>query len=147
MTPGDALHLTALALGPTLAVGSVVWLPRLGRWVRGEVRRRRAARAGLRPVGPPLEAVAADLRRLLRERQALRVSPDVAVRGARVRALDLAVTDCAVLAARALSVPVPERDGRGALPPPALERLLAALAAAGLVLPPGLTPGSPPQRR
>ena len=108
-------------------------LPRLLRRCRDLLRRRRRQAEG--PVGPPLERTAADLRRLLAEHRAVRASAAVAVRGAHLRALEAAIGDAALDAARAVGVPAPEHPGREPLSAAELRDLLAALAAAGLVLP------------
>ena len=87
------------------------------------------------PPGPPLERIAADLRRLLAEHAAVRSSPAVAVRAGHLAALEGAITDCALDAARALELPAPARPGREPLPRAQLRRLLEDLAAQGMVLP------------
>jgi hypothetical protein len=131
-----------LMLSPTLAVGAAIYVPRAVRLVR----RRLAARALAkhpRPTHAPIEQLAADLRRLLLQHEALRRSTGVAMRARRLQALEGAITDCAAEAARALEVPYPDWPVHGALTPPQLRRLLHDLAGAGLVLPPtaGLVAG------
>jgi hypothetical protein len=128
---GTAGTLLVIALTPTAVAGAVLGARRA---VAVLADRRRSARAS--PAGPPLERVAADLRRLLAERRVVRASPDLAVRARRLQALECAVTDCALEAARALDVPAPDRPGRQPLPRAQLNALLSALAEAGLVLPP-----------
>ena len=125
-----AVRLVALLLAPSAVAGAVVFAVRSARAVGARRRRRTAV-----PAGPPLEQTAVALRRLLVEHDRVRRAPDVAVRAARLRALDGAITDCALAAARALEVPAPTQSGRDPLPREALRQLLADLAEAGLLLP------------
>jgi hypothetical protein len=118
-----------IALTPSAIAGAAVLLPRVVR----AVARRAAVRRPL-PAGPPLEQVAADLRRLLEEHGRVVRSLQLPARGRRLRALEAALTDCAVDAARALEVPVPECPPGAALPVPALRTLLGDLARSGVVL-------------
>jgi len=141
MNIARAGQLIALMLAPTLAVAALVYGPRGWRAVRRFVRARAAAAFHRRQVAlqtatsPPIEQLAADLRRLLWRHEAVRGSTGVAKRVGHLLALEAAIGDCAVEAARALDVPCPDRPARGALPRPELRRLLRALADAGLVLP------------
>ena len=131
-------QITLILLSPALIIGAALHLPGVVRAVWRRLRDRRAARrAGRRvqPAGPPIEQIAFDLRRLLHQHDAVRCSTDAAMRARRLRAIEWAITDCAVQAARALDVPCPDRPGPVALEKPQLRRLLRALAAAGLVLP------------
>ena len=87
-----------------------------------------------RPAGPPIERLAADLRRLLRLHDELTASAHLAILAHRLWAVEAAIETRAMEAARALDVPY--RD----VPPGHLDRtelaaLLRALAGAGLVLP------------
>jgi hypothetical protein len=92
---------------------------------------------GPQPHGPPIERLAADLRRLLWQHERLTRSPDVAMWSGRLRALEGAISICATQAARALDVPYPDPPAPGGVVhKPQLRRLLRALAAAGLVVPP-----------
>jgi hypothetical protein len=127
-------QIVLLLLLPPMLVGAAVHAPRLLRTVRRRVAERRAARDP-RPPGPPIERIAADLRRLLRQHDAVVGSSDLAMRARRLWALEAAITDCAAQAAAALGVPCPPRPVHGGLDKPQLRRLLAALAAAGLALP------------
>ena len=69
------------------------------------------------PIGPPIEQLAADLRRLLQRHDDLKRSTAVAMRAQKLRATEAAITDCAIDAARALDLPCPEEPGqRGARP-------------------------------
>ena len=122
---------------PALAFGAAVHLPRLAAALARRMRGYEARR-DLHPAGPPIEQLAVDLRRLVHEHETVRRSPGVAMRAHHLWALEGAITDCAMQAARALGVPAPERPVHGALARPELRRLLQALADAGLVLPPGV---------
>jgi hypothetical protein len=134
MNVARAGQIVLIMLSPTLIIGAALYVPR---WVRAGRRRLRVRRPAtvLQPIGPPIEVLAADLRRLLLEHDAIRRSTDLAVRGLRLRALEGAIYDCAVQAATALDVPRPDQPARGLVSIPELQRLLRALARAGLVLP------------
>ena len=119
-----------IALTPTAVAGAAVLLPRAVRAVR-----RRLTSPPPQPTGPPLEQVAADLRRLLAEHRRVAVTPQLPARGRRFAALEAALTDRALEAARALELDLPERPSRDALPRAALRTLLGDLARSGLVLP------------
>jgi len=124
-----------LMLFPTLAVGALLHLPG---WIRAMRRliNERYPDSNLQPSHPPIEQLAADLRRLLQQHEAMRQSTGVAVRGRHLRALEGAITDCAADAALALGLPCPDRPAHGSLPRPELRRLLQSLASSGLMLPP-----------
>jgi len=129
---GNLIELVAIMLAPTLAVGMIFWLPRLVHRARVLAQHLTGADA---VVGPPLERISADLRRLTAEHAALRSSTSVALRAHRLVALEGALTDRALDAARALDVPAPKQPGRDPLPVSELRALLLALVDAGLVLP------------
>ena len=131
---GNALELVAIMLAPTLAVGMIFWLPPLVHRVRVLHQQLTAADA-LAAAGPPLERISADLRRLTAEHAAVRSSASVAVRAHRLVALEGALTDRALEAARALDVPAPRERGRDPLPVQELRALLLRLVEAGMVLP------------
>jgi hypothetical protein len=95
---------------------------------------RRAARR-LQPTSRPIERIAADLRRLLWQHHTCSRLVDVSLRSRRLWSLQIGISDCAVEAARALAVPLPDRVPNAAFTQPQLRRLLQALAAEGLVLP------------
>jgi DNA-binding transcriptional ArsR family regulator len=145
MDIAKAGQILVLMLLPTLVVGAALHLPRGIRLLRRLVTERDVERWP-QPRHDPIERLASDLRRLLREHEALKWSTDAALR-THLRALEGAITDCATEAARALDVPCPDRPVHGGLAPPELRRLLRALAEAGLVLPPkvGLLAGDTPQ--
>ena len=125
-----AVTLLVIALTPSAIAGAAVLLPRVVRAVR-----RRAAVDRSLPTGPPLEQVAADLRRLLAEHRRVLRSPGLPARGRRLQAVEAALTDRAVEAARALELEVPERAAGVGLPLPTLRALLVDLARSGVVLP------------
>jgi hypothetical protein len=122
-----------LLLSPALLFGAAVCAPRGVRAVWRLVNRR--AGRNLRPIGPPIEQIAADLRRLLWQHDTFVRSSDIAMRAGHLRALEAAITECAMQAARALGVPHPDGPAHGGFDKPQLRRLLRALAAEGLVLP------------
>ncbi|MDQ6617507.1 MAG: hypothetical protein M3083_22860 [Actinomycetota bacterium] len=132
----EAGQVVVIMLSPTLLLGAGLLAPKVIRAVRRRVRRRRANDV-LRPIHPPIEQLAADLRRLLQRHDAVKQSTDVAVRARHLRAIEAAIADCAGEAAHALGLPCPDRPKHGALTTPALCVLLRALADAGLVLVPG----------
>jgi hypothetical protein len=124
----------ALMVMPTAALAAAVGAPAVLRRVRRRWRRHGGPR--LTPTRPPIEQLAADLRRLLGRHEALMRSTQVAVRGQKRLALEAAISDCAMDAAGALEVACPARSGRAALPTPELRNLLHGLAANGLVIEP-----------
>ena len=131
---GRAIELMMIMLAPTLTVGMIFWVPPLVRRARVLHQQLTAADA-LATAGPPLERISADLRRLTAEHAAVRSSASVAVRAHRLVALEGALTDRALDAARALDVPTRSTSGRDPLPVEELRTLLLALVDAGLVLP------------
>lgn len=133
MDVAKATEIVAIMLSPTLVVAAALYLPRGVRalWHR--------THPDLDQVShPPIEELAADLRRLLRQHETLKQSPGMAMRAKHLRAVEGAITDCATEAATALGLPCPDRPGRGPLPTPQLRELLRSLADAGLVLPPAV---------
>ena len=102
-----AVTLLWIALTPTAVAGAVVLAARAAREAR-----RRMTPSRPQPAGPPLEQVAADLRRLLAEPEAVASSRQLPARGRRLVALEGAITDRAVEAARAVGVEPPSRAGR-----------------------------------
>ncbi|OZM72718.1 hypothetical protein CFN78_13925 [Amycolatopsis antarctica] len=62
---GNVLLFAAVALAPTVAFWVLLRIPRTADWM-GSLRRR-----GLKPAGPPIERLAADLRRVRRSMTAL----------------------------------------------------------------------------
>jgi hypothetical protein len=127
MDVAKAGQIVALMLSPTLVIAAALYLP------RGLRALRRALLPEPVPPNPPIEDLAADLRRLLRRHEAVTRSTDGTARAVHLRALEGAITDCATEAARALELPWPQRPGP--LSTPDLPRLLRGLSGAGLVLP------------
>jgi hypothetical protein len=132
-----AAEIVVIMLSPTLVVGAVLYAPRAARALRRLVSHPRPDDS-LRLAYPPIEEIAADLRRLLRQYETVRLSPDVAMRVQRLRAIEGALSDCAADAARALGLQPPP-PGPGRLTTAQLRRLLLALADAGLTLPPAVS--------
>ena len=118
---------------PTLIGALLVTAPRWCAFLAGLWPDRRETEP--RPIGPPIEQLAADLRRLLRLHGELSTSAHLAMRAHRLWAVEAAIGTRAVEAARALGLPHPEPHGPGALTRGELLDLLTALSAAGLVLP------------
>jgi hypothetical protein len=102
------------------------------------VRRRvgRRPELPLEPTNPPIEQIAADLRRMLWRHDMLARSNDIAMPARRLQALEAAISRSALQAARALGVSHPEPPGYGGFDTWQLRRLLRGLAAKGLMLPP-----------
>ncbi|MEV6303599.1 hypothetical protein AB0M02_29605 [Actinoplanes sp. NPDC051861] len=115
---------------------AVVAVAGLGpRWVAVARERRARRRAELQPLGPPIEKLAADLRRLLRLHGELTVSAHSAMCAHRVWAVEAAIGSRAIEAAAALGVPHPDRAQAASLTRTELSALLTAVAEQGLVLP------------
>ena len=122
-------QISVILAAPALVLGAALHLPRLVGVVSRVIRETR----GL-PTGPPIERLAADLRRLMHEHDVVHRSAAAPMRIHHLGALEGAIGDCARQAARALGLP---RPAGGSLPTPELRRLLRSLADAGLVLPSG----------
>jgi hypothetical protein len=129
----DAGRLVLIIMTPTLLGAIAVTAPR---WCSAIARRwpERGSRDP-KPLGPPIEQLAADLRRLLRLHAELSSSAHLAMRVHRVWAIEAAIGVRAVEAANALDVPHREPERPGALSRHELCALLYALGDAGLVLP------------
>ena len=87
------------------------------------------------PMGPPIEQLAMDLRRLLRLHATMTAGAHHAIRANRLWAIEAAISARAVEAAKALDVPHREPVKPETLSRDELAALLYALADAGLVLP------------
>jgi hypothetical protein len=129
----DAGKLALIVATPTLLGAVIVYAPR---WCAAvgdywEAHRPQPPQ----PFGPPIEQLAADLRRLLRLHGELTVSAHLAMRAHRLWAVEAAIAVRATEAARALGLPHREPEMPGALTRDELLDLLTALAASGLVLP------------
>jgi hypothetical protein len=127
-------QIVLLILSPTLLFGAICYAPRVLRAVRQLIDNRRAE-ANPQPTNPPIERVAADLRRLLWQHEMLTRSSNLPMRARRLCGLEAAIADCATQAACSLNVPRPDRPAHGGVDKAELRRLLRALAAEGLVLP------------
>ena len=123
-----------LILAPVLFAGAILYAPRGVAAISRVLASRRARRNPL-PCGPPIEQIAAHLRRLLWEHDAITRSSGITAKARRLWAVEAAISDHATQAARALGVPHPVRLAHGALGRPQLRRLLHVLAAEGLVVP------------
>ncbi|WP_250004308.1 hypothetical protein [Actinoplanes sp. M2I2] len=129
----DVGKLALIVATPTLLGAVVVWAPK---WCGAIADRWEASRPQPpQPLGPPIEQLAADLRRLLRLHSELTASAHLAMRAHRLWAIEAAIGARAVDAARALGVPHPEISLYETLTRRQLHDLLMALAASGLVLP------------
>jgi integrase len=126
-------RLVLIILAPTLLGGIVVSSPRWWK-VISRLWPERGAREP-KPDGPPIEQLAADLRRLLRLHGELTASAHLAMRAHRLWAIEAAIGVRAVEAARALEVPHREPEPPRTLSRDELPALLYALGDAGLVLP------------
>lgn len=133
MNPADVGRLALIVMTPTLVGAVIIFAPRWCSWLSDLWEERRAHEP--QPIGPPIEQLAADLRRLLRLHAELNESAQAAMRAHRVWAVEAAISVRAVETARALGVPYREPDSPGGPCRGELSELLRALAAAGLVLP------------
>ena len=133
MTLLDASRLVLAFAAPGLAIAAVRYVPRWCAALAEHRRRRRSPEAV--PYGPPIERLAADLRRLLRLHGELAASAHSAYCAHRLWAVEAAISTRAIEAAMALEVPHPHPDRAAALTRSEISALLAGLAAAGLVLP------------
>lgn len=98
------MTLLACMLLPVAVVYAVLRLPDLAWLARRVAHRVRPRPAPQLPVGPPIEQVAADLRRLGRDLTRLRAAPVDQFRVVRLRGCQLAYDDRLADAARALEV-------------------------------------------
>jgi DNA-binding transcriptional ArsR family regulator len=138
--------IVAMLLAPVLSIAAVLYAARVGRAIRSRLADRRDSRTPW-TANPPIEKLAADLRRLLWNHDMVMRSIDVARSTWRLRVIEGAITICATQAARALEVPYPDPPPDGGLHQPQLRRLLRALADAGLVLPSGVGLLAPDRHR
>jgi hypothetical protein len=129
----DVGKLVLIVLTPTLLGAAVVWAPKYCAAATAYWEKHRPHPP--EPLGPPIQQLAADLRRLLRLHGSLTASATLAMRAHRLWAVEAAIAVRAVEAARALEVPHREPDQPGALRRDELTALLRALGSAGLVLP------------
>ncbi|MCY1139717.1 hypothetical protein OWR29_17080 [Actinoplanes sp. Pm04-4] len=133
MNVWDVVKLALIVATPTLLGALVVFAPK---WCGAIADRWHAARPQPpEPFGPPIEQLAADLRRLLRLHSELTASAHLAMRAHRLWAVEAAIGTRGIEAARALGLEHPELGPHEALSRNQLHDLLMRLAAAGLVLP------------
>lgn len=133
MTILDIGRLALIIAAPTLLGATVLYAPRWCAYVAEQWRARRPEQP--EPLGPPIEQLAIDLRRLLRLHSELTASAHLAMRAHRLWAVEAAISVRAVEAARALGVPHPEPQPPATLNRTELRAVLGDLAGAGLVLP------------
>lgn len=133
MTILDVGKLALIVATPTLLGAIVVTAPRWWAFLAGLWPDRR--RHEPVPIGPPIQQLAADLRRLLRLHSELSESAHLAMRAHRLWAVEAAIGVRALEAAKALGVPYAEPELPGALNRAELAELLGTLGRAGLVLP------------
>jgi hypothetical protein len=129
----ETSRLVLILAGPGVAIAAVRYVPRWCAALAEHHRRRRPVEAV--PYGPPIEQLAADLRRLLRLHGELVASAHTAYCAHRVLAVEAAISTRAIEAATALEIPHPHPETASALTRTEISALLAGLAAAGLVLP------------
>ncbi len=122
----QAVVLIGALLLPTLVGGAVVAGARL--WRRWSARRDREPV----PLGPPIERIAADLRRLNGQRHVMRRQVPAPGRGVRARALTAAYVDVLTDACRVLEVTPPRASASGVAPGAEIERVEAELRVRGL---------------
>jgi hypothetical protein len=129
----DLGKLALITVTPTLLGAAFVYAPR---WCAA-LSRLWSDRADSEPapIGPPIERLACDLRRLLRLHDELTRSAHIAIRAHRLWAVEAAIGVRAVEAAKALDVPHRDPGPDCMLSRIELGRLLHALVDAGLVLP------------
>ena len=129
----DVGKLALITVTPTLIGAAVIYSPR---WWAALVKAWPHQRAEAPvPIGPPIEQLAADLRRLLRLHEELTRSAHIAMLAHRLWAVEAAIGARGVEAARALGVPHREVGQLEMLTRGELTRLLQDLARAGMVLP------------
>ncbi|WP_246635746.1 hypothetical protein [Actinoplanes hulinensis] len=133
MTLVDASRIILILAAPAVVVAAVRHVPRGCAVLADRRRRRRPAEPA--PYGPPIERLAADLRRLLRLHGELAASAHAAMSAHRVWAVEAAIGARAIEAATALGVPHPHPSRAAALTRTELSSILTLLAEAGLVLP------------
>jgi hypothetical protein len=123
-----AIEIVALIAVPGALVYGVGEFPKFVRWLGAVVERLRPERP--RPQGPPIERLAADLRRISANLDALVAAGPIPGRILRVRSTTAAYDETLLMACRALDV----EPAGGSVPMSSGQRLRteAALANAGL---------------
>ena len=122
----NLLAYVALAFVP--GVVFAVAAKALERWSRGERRSRGVTGADSQPVGPPIERLVADLRRLGRDYSRIAES-DLPRRQSRLQSVTLAYDDTLCACCTALEIPAP---GRPPFDPVQRLEIEATLAQRGL---------------
>jgi hypothetical protein len=121
----EAVLVVGVLLLPTMLGGALVGGARL--WRRWDRRDR-----GPVALGPPIERIAADLRRLNGQRCGLREQVPAPGRGVRSRALTAAYVDVLTDACRVLEVAPPRIGPSGLAPTAEIERVEGQLLERGL---------------
>jgi hypothetical protein len=121
----EAVVIVGVLLLPTLIGGALVGTARLWRRWNGRDR-------GPVPLGPPIERIASDLRRLNGQRLVMRQQVPAPGRGVRARALTAAYVDVLTDACRVLEVAPPRADASGLAASAEIERVEAELLERGL---------------
>jgi hypothetical protein len=129
----DVGKLALIVATPTLIGALIITAPRWCAWVAGLWPERRHDEPA--PIGPPIQQLAADLRRLLRLHGELSASAHLAMRAHRLWSVEAAIGVRALEAAKALEVPYAEPEVPGTLNRSELAELLGTLSRNGLVLP------------
>ena len=138
MTLLDVGKLALIVATPTLLGAILVTAPRWCAFLAALWPDRRSHEPV--PIGPPIQQLAADLRRLLRLHSELSASAHLAMRAHRLWAVEAAIGVRALEAAKALDVPHAAPELPGALNRSELAELLGTLGRAGLVLPEKIGP-------
>jgi hypothetical protein len=123
----QAVVLLGVLLIPTLIGGAMIGSARL--WRRWDLRRQATRPV---PIGPPIERIAADLRRLNGQRVVLQQQVSAPGRGVRARALTAAYVDVLTDACRVLEVAPPRAGTSGVAATAEIQRVEAELLVRGL---------------
>jgi hypothetical protein len=123
----QAVVLVGVLLLPTLIGGALVGSTRL--WRRWRQRRQELQPI---PIGPPIERIAADLRRLNGQRVVMQQQEASPGRGVRARALTAAYVDVLTDACRVLEVVPPRAGMSGVAATAEIQRVEAELLVRGL---------------
>jgi hypothetical protein len=130
----ESSRLVLLLAAPGIVLAGIRYVPRWYAAVAEHHHRRRRPSEPA-PWGPPIERLAADLRRLLRLHGELAASAHTAYRAHRLWAVEAAISARAIEAAAALEIPHPHPDRASSLTRTEISALLIGLSSAGLVLP------------
>ncbi|WP_236718405.1 hypothetical protein [Actinoplanes sp. TFC3] len=130
----DVGKLAIISVTPTLVGAAVVYAPKVCATV-SRIWEKRSEKNHPQPLGPPIERLAADLRRLLALHDDLTRSAHLAMRAHRLWSIEAAIAVRATETARALDIAHREPEIPGDLTRTELAMLLHAIADSGLVLP------------